>query len=82
MSTQQETELGSAVLAQQEGEESAAAALAAASAAGTAVSKPFVSRKLGSFEKMLTQTRDEAGPAEEGVRTLLTPHVWVRIGFG
>ena len=38
---------------------------------------PFVSRKLGSFEKMLTQTRDGIGPAEEGVRTLLTPHVWV-----
>lgn len=38
---------------------------------------PFQSRKLGSFEKMLTQTRDGIGPAEEGVRTLLTPHVWV-----
>ena len=38
---------------------------------------PFISRKLGSFEKMLTQTRDGVGPAEEGVRTLLTPHVWV-----
>lgn len=38
---------------------------------------PFASRKLGSFEKMLTQTRDGVGPAEEGVRTLLTPHVWV-----
>lgn len=38
---------------------------------------PFSSRKLGSFEKMLTQTRDGVGPAEEGVRTLLTPHVWV-----
>lgn len=39
---------------------------------------PFVSRRLGSFEKMLTQTRDGFGPAEDGVRTLLTPHVWVR----
>lgn len=39
---------------------------------------PFRTRKLGSFEKMLTQTRDGVGPAEEGVRTLLTPHVWVR----
>lgn len=39
---------------------------------------PFQTRKLGSFEKMLTQTRDGVGPAEEGVRTLLTPHVWVR----
>lgn len=38
---------------------------------------PFSWRKLGSFEKMLTQTRDGVGPAEEGVRTLLTPHVWV-----
>lgn len=36
-------------------------------------------RKLGSFEKMLTQTRDGHGPAEEGERTLLTPHVWVRL---
>lgn len=39
---------------------------------------PFRTRKLGSFEKMLTQTKDGVGPAEEGVRTLLTPHVWVR----
>lgn len=38
---------------------------------------PFATRKLGSFEKMLTQTRDGVGPAEDGVRTLLTPHVWV-----
>ena len=38
---------------------------------------PFVGRKLGSFEKMLTQTRDGHGPAEKGIRTLLTPHVWV-----
>lgn len=57
--------------------EYAAAALAEGSAAGTAVAKPFVTRKLGSFEKMLTQTRDGVGPAEAGVRTLLTPHVWV-----
>lgn len=56
-----------------------AAKLAAGAAAGTAVAKPFVSRKLGSFEKMLTQTRDGVGPAEEGVRTLLTPHVWVSV---
>lgn len=54
-----------------------AAKLAAGAAAGTAAAKPFVSRQLGSFEKMLTQTRDGVGPAEEGVRTLLTPHVWV-----
>lgn len=54
-----------------------AAKLAAGAAAGTAVAKPFVSRKLGSFEKMLTQTRDGVGPSEEGIRTLLTPHVWV-----
>lgn len=59
----------------------AADALAARSAAASAVAKPFVSRKLGSFEKMLTQTRDGAGPAEDGVRTLLTPHVWVSIGY-
>lgn len=76
MSTQQETKLGSSAAVATPQEESAAA-LAAASAASTAVAKPFVSRKLGSFEKMLTQTRDGAGPAEEGVRTLLTPHVWV-----
>lgn len=56
-----------------------AALLAEDSAAGTAVAKPFVTRKLGSFEKMLTQTRDGVGPAEEGIRTLLTPHVWVSI---
>ena len=56
-----------------------AAKLAASTAAGTAVAKPFVSRKLGSFEKMLTQTRDGVGPAEEGIRTLLTPHVWVSV---
>ena len=54
-----------------------AAKLAAGSADGTCVAKPFVSRKLGSFEKMLTQTRDGVGPAEDGIRTLLTPHVWV-----
>lgn len=47
------------------------------SGAGPTRPEPFVSRKLGSFEKMLTQTRDGVGPAEEGVRTLLTPHVWV-----
>lgn len=76
MSTQQETKLGSSAAAVTPQEESAAA-LEAASAAGTAVAKPFASRKLGSFEKMLTQTRDGAGPAEEGIRTLLTPHVWV-----
>ncbi|CAN0498777.1 unnamed protein product, partial [Ectocarpus sp. 12 AP-2014] len=46
----------------------AADALAARSAAASAVAKPFGSRKLGSFEKMLTQTRDGAGPAEDGVR--------------
>lgn len=40
---------------------------------------PFSWRKLGSFEKMLTQTRDGIGPAEEGVRTLLTPHVWAAV---
>lgn len=56
-----------------------AAALAEGSAAGTAVAQPFETRKLGSFEKMLTQTRDGVGPAEEGLRTLLTPHVWVSI---
>ncbi|CAN0158226.1 unnamed protein product, partial [Scytosiphon promiscuus] len=56
-----------------------AAALAARSASASAVAKPFVSRKLGSFEKMLTQTRDGVGPAEEGVRTLLTPHVWAAV---
>lgn len=71
-------------LQQQETEEATlitdyAAALAEGSAAGTAVAKPFVTRKLGSFEKMLTQTRDGVGPAEEGIRTLLTPHVWVSI---
>lgn len=48
------------------------------SAVAPARPTPFVSRRLGSFEKMLTQTRDGFGPAEEGVRTLLTPHVWVR----
>lgn len=47
------------------------------SGGGVGKPPPFVSRKLGSFEKMLTQTRDGAGPAEAGVRTLLTPHVWV-----
>lgn len=56
-----------------------AAKLAAGAAAGTAVAKPFMSRKLGSFEKMLTQTRDGVGPAEEGIRNLLTPHVWVSV---
>ncbi|CAM9221399.1 unnamed protein product [Choristocarpus tenellus] len=44
--------------------------------------KPFPSRKLGSFEKMLTQTRDGRGPAEEGVRTLMTPHAWVAVVKG
>lgn len=39
--------------------------------------RKFTTRKLGSFEKMLTQTRDGIGPAEDGIRTLLTPHVWV-----
>eukprot|EP00903_Cladosiphon_okamuranus_P009123 g8716.t1 len=59
-----------------------ASKLAASSAAGTAVAKPFISRKLGSFEKMLTQTRDGFGPAEEGIRTLLTPHVWAAVVEG
>ncbi|CAM9964573.1 unnamed protein product, partial [Hapterophycus canaliculatus] len=59
-----------------------AAALAARSASASAVAKPFVSRKLGSFEKMLTQTRDGVGPAEEGIRTLLTPHVWAAVVDG
>lgn len=68
MTAQQETQLAEF-----------AAKLAAGTAAGTAVPKPFVSRKLGSFEKMLTQTRDGVGPAEEGVRILLTPHVWVSV---
>ncbi|CAN0265394.1 unnamed protein product [Ectocarpus sp. 6 AP-2014] len=64
----------------EEGSSAAAAdALAARSAAASAVAKPFVSRKLGSFEKMLTQTRDGAGPAEDGVRTLTTPHVWAAV---
>ena len=53
--------------------------LARASSSGRPA--PFVSRKLGSFEKMLTQTRDGVGPAEEGIRTLLTPHVWVSRAF-
>lgn len=41
----------------------------------------FTTRKLGSFEKMLTQTRDGIGPAEDGTRTLLTPHVWVSLSL-
>ncbi|CAM9907347.1 unnamed protein product, partial [Ectocarpus fasciculatus] len=57
----------------------AANALAARSAAASAIAKPFVSRKLGSFEKMLTQTQDGAGPAEDGIRTLTTPHVWAAV---
>ncbi|CAN0322402.1 unnamed protein product, partial [Ectocarpus sp. 12 AP-2014] len=64
----------------QEGSSAAAAdALAARSAGASAVAKPFVSRKLGSFEKMLTKTRDGAGPAEDGVRILTTPHVWAAV---
>lgn len=70
---QEETEEATTTIAEY------AAALAEGSAAGTAVAKPFVTRKLGSFEKMLTQTRDGVGPAEEGIRTLLTPHVWVSV---